>query len=220
MSSEAVCPKCRRKIPLEDVNVATDIALCRSCVQTWKYSEIVQVDDAASRYLTHPPPGTWRRENPPNGFEVGASTRSPLAFVLIPFMCLWSGSSLTAIYGMQIHKGHFSLGTSLFGLPFLLGTVGLGSVALMAICGKVVVSVDRDNGMIFTGVGQVGWRRRFNWRGVTAIRRTERHGRNGPQPQITLEGEKRLRFGTGLKAERMDYLLAVLQSKWRGAGRG
>jgi hypothetical protein len=29
MKSAPVCPKCRAEIPLEDVNVSKDIALCR-----------------------------------------------------------------------------------------------------------------------------------------------------------------------------------------------
>ena len=38
---KAVCPKCRGAIPLDDVNVATDIALCRRCEQTFAYSELI-----------------------------------------------------------------------------------------------------------------------------------------------------------------------------------
>ena len=123
------------------------------------------------------------------------------------------------IYGSQLYKGHFNLGLSLFGIPFILGTVVLGSVALMAVCGKVVVRVDGDEGSIFTGFGPFGWCRRFDWQKVTAIRRTERYGSRGSiLHQITLEGDKRLNFSAGASIEQLDYVFATLRGKWRESG--
>jgi hypothetical protein len=214
-----MCPKCRAKIPLEDVNVATDVALCRQCGQTWSYAELLADEHAPEFNFSTPPRGAWFRETTPNSFEVGASTRSAGAFFLVPFMCVWSGFSLGGIYGSQIVKREFNLGMSLFGIPFVLGTLIFGSVAVMSVCGKVVVSVEGDNGTVFTGVGPIGWRRRFNWRTVSAIRRTESHGRRGSvAEQITFEGDKRLDFAAGLKSERLDFMLTVLRKKWRKSG--
>jgi len=220
MRSKTLCPKCHSEIPLEDVNVATDIALCRRCSQTWSFAELVDDERTGNFNLKSPPRGTWFRENPPTGFEVGVSTRSGLAFFLVPFMCIWSGFSLGGIYGSQIAKGQFNPGMSLFGIPFLIGTLFLGGTAAMAICGKVTVSVDRDNGVIFTGVGPIGWRRRFNWRKVSAIRRTEKSGSRGSvSQQITFEGERQFNFASGVKDERLNFMLAALRKKWRESGR-
>ena len=214
-----VCPKCRAEIPLDDVNVATDIALCRQCGQTWSYADLIE-DNKISDYLPSAPPGgTWFRETGPRAFEVGVTTRSAIAFFLVPFMCVWSGGSLGGIYGTQFAKGHFDLGQSLFGIPFILGTLLFGSIAVMSVCGKTTVKVDGDEGVIFTGVGAVGWRRRFNWRSVSAIRRTEKTGNRGStSEQITFEGEKRMNFAAGIKTERLDFLLAILRKKWRESG--
>jgi hypothetical protein len=215
MQPKTVCPKCRQVIPLDDINVATDIALCRNCAETWKFSDLIDEDEIDFR-PTNSPPGTWYREIPPRAFEVGVSTRSGVAFFLVPFMCVWSGFSLGGIYGTQIVKKHFDLSSSLFGIPFLLGTVLFGSFALMSVCGKIVVRVDGEQGVVFYGVGPFGWKRRFNWRNVTAIRRTQKYGgENGPYQVITLEGEKKLNFGTGIKSERLDFMLAALRKKWR-----
>jgi len=220
MPSKNLCPKCRSEIPLEDVNVATDIALCRQCGQTWSYADLVEENQVEDFNSISPPRGTWFQETPPRRFEVGISTRSPIALFLVPFMAVWSGGSLGGIYGSQIAKGHFNLGMSLFGIPFLLGTLFLGSTALMAVCGKVTVSVDGDDGVIFTGVGPFGWRRRFNWRKVSSIRRTEKSGNRGSvSQQITFEGERQLNFASGAKSERLNFMLAMLRKKWRESSR-
>jgi hypothetical protein len=217
MASDVVCPKCRHKIPLADINVATDIALCRSCGEKLKYSEIAFDHDAITRSLNNPPRGVWKKDYSASGFEVGASTRSAVAFFLVPFMCIWAGGSLGGIYGTQIWSGHFNRTMSLFGIPFILGTLLFGSITMLTVFGKIVVNVEGGNGVIFTGVGPIGWRRRFDWRGVTSIRRTQNRNQNGSWPQITLDGEKRLSFSAGVKAERQDYMLAFLQNKLREA---
>jgi hypothetical protein len=220
VSGKILCPRCRLAIPLDDVNVATDIALCRQCGQTWSYADLNDESKISNFIPQSPPSGTWYQETGPRSFTVGSTTRSPIAFFLVPFMCVWSGFSLGGIYGGQIAKGQFNLGMSLFGIPFILGTLLFGSIAVMAVCGKIAVTVNGDDGVIFTGVGPVGWRRRFNWRSVTSIRRTEKIGNRGSAyEQITFEGEKRLNFAAGVKTERLDFMLAILRKKWRESGR-
>src|SRR5687767_8011351 len=113
------CPKCETEIPLEDINVAQDIALCRKCAESFSFAELAQDEAIPEVDLNHPPKGMWFNRTP-DGFELGSSTRSGVAFFLVPFMCLWSGGSLGGIYGSQIVKGDFNLAMSLFGLPFLL----------------------------------------------------------------------------------------------------
>lgn len=220
VKSQITCPRCRAEIPLEDVNVATDIALCRQCGQTWSYATLLTDCKAAALDVRTPPRGAWFRELSPNGFEAGISTRSASAFLLVPFFCIWSVLSLDGIYGTQIAKREFDPVTFLFGIPFVIGTVILGCVVVMSICGEIIVTVREDSGVVFTGVGPIGWRQRFDWRKVSAIRRTERIGRRGSvSQQITLEGEKRLDFASGVKNERLDFLLFALRKKWRESSR-
>src|SRR4051812_18688409 len=102
--------------------------------------------------LTRPPAGARFVRNM-RGFEVSVSTRSVLAVFLVPFMCVWSGGSLGGIYGSQVMQGQFDLMRSLFGLPFLIGSVVLGSLTLMAVAGRVHVQVKGNDGSVFIGVG-------------------------------------------------------------------
>jgi len=193
------------------VNVSTDLALCRACGHTFSYAQLVGEQDAAAADLEHPPKGAWFRRDM-TGFEVGATTRSASAIFLVPFMCVWSGFSLGGIYGTQIVKGQFDPMMSLFGIPFLLGTLLFGSIAVMAVCGKVVVRVIGSDGIIFTGVGPVGWKRRFRWDGVSAFRITETRGRRGStSDQITMEGGQRMSFASGISAPRMDFMVSALR---------
>lgn len=208
------CPDCNRELPLEDVNVSTDVALCRKCGQTFGYAELLADQATPTVNLQSPPKGVWF-ERHPDGFEVGTTTRSAIAFFLVPFMCVWSGGSLGGIYGGQIVKGEFNLMLSLFGIPFLLGTILFGSIALMAVCGKTSLRVQGDDACIFTGIGAIGIRRHFSWSGVTKIHRTVSFGKNRSE-QITLEGVKRLNFASAVKAERMDFMLAVLRQMKHG----
>ncbi|GDY19649.1 hypothetical protein LBMAG56_09940 [Verrucomicrobiota bacterium] len=207
------CPKCRRAIPLEDVNVSTDVALCRSCSQTFSFAELAKEQAEPPMDMSRPPTGTWLRQMG-GGFEVGATTRSAIAFFLVPFTVLWSGGSLGGIYGTQIYKGALDWKLCLFGLPFLLGSLFLVPFALMCVCGKITVRREGDRGAVFTGIGPIGWTRRFRWSEVKAVRRSltkwQQNNRSVPQIEIELEA-KSLRFGSQLSGPRREFLLRALK---------
>jgi hypothetical protein len=211
-----ICPHCRREISTTDVNVEKDIALCRNCNETFSFAELLEQTSAPAVDLTRPPKGVWFHRDP-QGFDLGVTTRSGLAFFLVPFMCVWSGFSLGGIYGSQIYHGKFNLFMSLFGIPFVLGTLLFGSIAVMSVCGKVLVSIRRDEGRVFTGVGPFGWNRRFKWSGVTGIREDlSRYQRNGrSMPLIEIQGADPLRFASGINDVRRQFMLRALQQLLR-----
>jgi hypothetical protein len=109
VSAKILCPRCRTEISLEDVNVSKDLALCRQCGQTWSYADLNEESKVSNFVPSEAPSGTWYLETGLRTFEIGATTRSPIAFFLVPFMCIWSGFSLGGIYGTQFSKGHFNL---------------------------------------------------------------------------------------------------------------
>lgn len=205
------CPNCRNAVPPGQVNMANDLAFCPQCGDGFKISETIDLDTVNEDILLNPPAGAWYRKEF-DSIVVGASTRSPVAFFLVPFMCVWSGGSLGGIYGSQIANGEFNLTASLFGIPFLLGTILFGSIALMAVCGKVEVHIGR-NSAVFTGIGRFGWTRRFDWSAVQSIREEDSQVRYpGGQPNaIVLEGRERLKFGTMLNENRQYFVLNVLK---------
>jgi hypothetical protein len=211
---QVVCPRCDRVLSGDDMNVVTDLARCPNCAEVFKLSSLVEVNEAGSVDLNDPPKGAWYREEF-HGFEVGATTRHPIAFFLVPFLCVWSGGSLGGIYGTQIAKGRFDPFISLFGIPFLLGTLLFGSIAFMAVCGKVVVRVLDNEGEVFIGIGAIGWRRRFHSKQISTITQESSisytHHNLQPSKTIVLGGPHKLRFGSGLSEVRRDFIANVLR---------
>ncbi len=207
------CPTCHQQILLDDINVSKDIALCRRCEKTFSFADLTADRIDTNLDLTKPPNGTWFQSNP-RGFVLGATTRSAEAFFLVPFTAFWSGLSMTGIYGAQIMKGELDWGMSLFGLPFLAGTCYLVPTALMKCCGKQELRVESGQGALFTGIGPIGWRRRFDWRSVARVRAalSKWQQNNRSAPIISLEGTKTVRFGSMINEERRDYMLNVLKS--------
>ncbi len=211
-----ICPSCDSPIDSGQLNVETDVAVCRKCNQGFQLSALIAAgQDAEEVDLVDPPRGAWFA-NDITGWTAGATTRSPIAFFLVPFMCVWSGFSLGGIYGSQIVAGKFDLLMSLFGIPFILGTLLFGSLAVMTVVGKVVVTVDRNVGRVFTGVGRIGWTQHFDWNAITRIEEDGlgyHHAGSTSGLVIALIGTTRIKFGSMLTDARRYFMLQALRKQ-------
>lgn len=205
-----ICPGCAGEITGDDLNIVTDIARCRGCEHVFRISE--SVESGILSNLSRPPKGC-RYEKSIDGIVISASTRSPAAFFLVPFMCVWSGFSLGGIYGTQIASGKFNLVMSLFGIPFILGSALFWSLALMAIWGRCEVRISRDEVVFFTGIGGIGRRKRLRRSTVRAISEKPPYGKQ--QAAIHIDGESRVTFGTGLNDERRHFLISAMRQSLR-----
>ncbi len=209
---DLTCPACRSAIGIEDVNVSTDLALCRACGKSFQYSEIAG-DFSQGVSLNSPPPGAWFQQLP-DGFSVGATTRSWLAIFLIPFTCAWSGVSMYGIYVRQIVSHHFVFVESLVGLPFLFGTFWLVAWCAMTVAGRTIISLRSDRLAIFIGVGRLGWTRTYVWSDFRSIREDmagnglnwNRFGR-----VIVLEGARRVTFGSFWTEDRRYFVMSTIR---------
>lgn len=222
---EVRCPRCEREVNSEAVNVAKDLVYCGRCNQVFGLSQLLSESRAMEVRLEAPPPGAWF-ERTAQGFSLGATTRSPVAFFLVPFMLVWSGGSLGGIYGTQIAKGHFDLFQSLFGLPFLAGSVLFWAITLMAIAGRVSFERRGDVLTLFTGVGPLGWRRRLRWsevKGVEPEDASARYPGSERQQLMLVTAERRAPIGSGVTKERQHFLenalLRLLAEERRGSTR-
>ena len=204
------CPHCNRIVAPQDVNMEKDMAFCAACNEVFKLSENVELDASEGFDLERPPGGAWYREEF-DGFTIGATTRSPQAFFLIPFAFLWCTFAIGGFYGQQIMDRKFHPGLSLVGIPFLIFSIMLISKTLMCIMGKLEVRVHRDEGVVFTGIGRIGRRRRFHWLSTQVTGIFSSIQQNGPQMKaILLDGPKPIRFGSTLKEIRKLYLMRAL----------
>lgn len=207
------CPKCKSEIRTAHINIQADIAQCVKCNDVFKISENFEEPEDISFSISNTPNGTWFKTGY-NETIIGASTRSPIAFFLVPFMLVWSGASLGGIYGTQIIDREFDLIQSLFGIPFILGSLLFWTLALMAIWGKVEITLNNKGGKIFTGIGTIGKNKHFLWSDVTSIKGNHPNYRY-PGRQVSnlvLEGNKKISFGSGLKENRKLYLYKAMRS--------
>lgn len=149
------------------------------------------------------------------GFEAISSTRSYEPWVLIPFLCAWSGLSMWGIYGRQIITGVFSWKLCLFGVPFLIGTIWLGGYTLLRICGRFVIRKSHDEGSVFQGIGDTGWTRRFPWLDVESVELIEKEMSERPNTFYIefrfRSGRRRLRCASLLKRQRRAFLLHAIR---------
>jgi hypothetical protein len=208
------CPHCKAAIPLADVNVQENVALCRACDKALLLTELADGAPLGPTVdPTRPPPGAWFQDDGQE-MRVGGTTRHWGALILVPFTCVWSGGSMFGIYGSQIMQGKFNPFLCLFGLPFLIGSIVLWSAVLMSIGGKVEITLRGDEGRIFTGIGSFGIRRRFLASQISRVYEDRARwtglGSNGFA--IVLEGQTRLKLGEGLNEPRRHFVAQMLRT--------
>lgn len=232
MAKKYNCPKCGCEVGMGNINVKKDILLCSSCGETSRFSEIVDLEreaeeeDSSRRLLNSNPPKHLKVISDPTDMTGRISLIyrkfSPMAFFFIPFTCVWSGFSMTAIYGSQIASGKFDLRLSLFGLPFLVGSIVLVSVCLFCLFGKRVLTLERGNGKYFFGVGFIGIFKRFTYDRQTKVREGEtsytvgggRHGGGSPLSELHLthpNNSNTVRVCAGMSDDALDYVAAVIR---------
>ena len=207
------CPDCGLPIETADLAPAQGVAVCRFCEKPFPLAACQEAVPFERRNLVpeHNIPKGVTLEETMDGFRLTLSTRSCIAFFLVPFTLFWAGGSLGGLYGTQIAKGEFNLMMSLFGLPFLAGSVLLIGLTVMTVAGRCVVELAGGKFSIRTGA--LGFYRTQSaaWDDVLSCRLTEasRRGRNSYsttyQVEVATEGGKTLKLG-GTGAERETVL--------------
>jgi len=232
------CSKCRRVIPSDDINVAQDVAYCRQCNISYRLSELAFGNDISTNVdLNRPPKGAWYRSDG-GGTVIGATNRSLVAaFGLLFFALFWNGIVSVfvtfAISGTlhvlhvplpdwfpapKMNGGDMGLGMVLFLWLFLTPFIAVGlfvlSMCLTSLFGCTEAKVENTRGTLFTGVGPVGWKRKFDASQVRDVRIYEGRSNNGNNTYSILietrEG-KQLKVGSLLTNERRQFVLGALK---------
>ena len=210
---EIRCPSCRREIPFQDIGLLADVAICQSCGRSYRLSEITAKPQVGGPELNVPPPGI-SFELLADGFRIEGTTRTWMALFLVPFTCVWAGGSMFGIYESLYRSERFDPMTSLLEIAFLVGSLYLIGYCVMAVAGKVVVTRHSGQLTIFTGVGLVGWTRKYDWADFSTVSeepfRLWRRNRNG-NPLI-LEGKRQVAFGGLWNGARRYFALHALRA--------
>ncbi|HEX2750194.1 MAG TPA: hypothetical protein VHM91_19460, partial [Verrucomicrobiales bacterium] len=123
------------------------------------------------------------------------------------------GFSMAGLYGSQIAKGKFEWFPSLFGLPFLVGSIFLVSLCLLTVAGTTIVRVDRQGGLVSTGVGFLRRRQRFDPAEVKDVEHITGYNRNGSKTHIVLTGERRIKVLAPPSSERELAFVKLLRQE-------
>jgi hypothetical protein len=117
----------------------------------------------------------------------------------------------------EMNNKAMSLGMSLFLCVFLIPfvTVGTGMVcvAIMNLLGKIEVVIDEYDSYVATGIGFLRWKKRFDPRLVQAVEigTTAWQTEGKSNALIEIRTNNKTKFGSLLKPERMEWMLAVLR---------
>jgi hypothetical protein len=232
------CSKCNRVIPSDDINVANDVAYCRPCNLAFKLSELTRNAELdANLKLNNPPPGAWYFQDGMSTI-VGATNRSWGAVLgILVFGLFWN--SIVSIFVLLAISSTMQLlhlpiphwfpapkmdgspmgsgGTIflwLFLTPFIVIGLSMIGTFFFLLVGKTEVRIHNDQGTVFTGVGSVGLRRRFNPKAIKETRILNDEYNNGqPKVRIVLETRegKLIKFGTMLREDRKKFVAGAVR---------
>jgi hypothetical protein len=236
------CSRCGKAIPSEDVNVANDVAYCRICNLSHKLSALTAGTELDTDIdLNHPPAGAWYT-NDGEGTLIGATHRSMgTAIGALAVSLFWNGIVsvfvLLALGGTlrnlgiplphwfpapNMNDSPMSVGMTLFLWIFLTPFIVIGLVMigtfLSCLAGRTEVRINNAEGVVFTGIGALGYRRRFDASGVKEVRLDEKqwsdsHGRGQRKTYIILETRegKLIKFGPMLREDRRKFVAGALR---------
>lgn len=238
------CSRCHRIIPAEDVNVARDVAYCRVCNLVTPLSSLLPKSEEEPEYevsLDAPPSGAWYQSSPLRTV-IGATHRSlGTAAGLLGIALFWNG--ITSVFVALALAGTFQLlhvplpdwfpnpkmngGAMnkgmvtflwLFLSPFILIGLGMIWAFLSCLAGRTEVQIKDQNGVVFTGIGQLGRRRRFEVANVKSVELVDRswasnNGNAQRRVNIVLETRtgKRIEFGSMLTDERRVFVCQAVR---------
>lgn len=237
------CPRCKNVIPSDDVNVANDIAFCRTCNLSHRLSDLTLgtiVDDEVD--ASRPPAGTWFQRDG-RGTVVGASHRLiGQAFGLLLFTLFWNGivsvfvafalASTLNLLGVtspswfpapKMNGGPMGVGMTiflwLFLTPFIAIGLGMLFAFLSSLAGRTELQLQGNQCVLFTGIGPLGWRRRFASSEVRDVRIEDKRWRDSDgdsrrSTQIIIEtAQKPIKFGSMLSKERRAFVAGCLKKE-------
>jgi hypothetical protein len=167
----------------------------------------------ASVFIPPLPHGLWVKEKDEN-LVIGASIRSLISGIILVGMVIFAATRVGPLVPrMAGNPWYLNLLFWMVTLIMLMGGFLFFAYGLMNLFGKVEVSLDRDGGRVFTGIGKMGLNQEFLWEdiqqaveGMSSIG----HGNFGGKT-IQFEGKRRVSAHWNISRDRRESLLHILQ---------
>jgi len=211
--SDLVCLACQTPIPLEDVNVSTDIALCRACGQTSSFAELSAWRD--EEVLLGSPLKHLRIEERADGSIKMTYKRIPfVAFFILPVLLIWGYSFLWKPFVQPWLEGS-SVVQSQSGTPPVIHLI----IIFSALTGWLIFGswriILRDGfGKVLVGVGPLCYTRSFHYDRTSQIRLVPSNIRVNRVRQDAIcvtTGGVDFTFGAIIHWESRNHIAAVLR---------
>jgi len=221
--------------------VANDIAFCRTCNLSHRLSTLTSgttVDENVD--VSRPPAGTWFRRDG-DGVVVGSTLRSVGQAVGLLFFCLFWNGIVSVFVSIAVASSLHHLGLSLprwvpmlkgsvlpvgmtiflwvFLTPFIAVGLVLFVTFLSSLAGRSELRIQAGAGSLFTGVGPLGFRKRFSASEVREVRIEERRWRDSDgdsrrKMQIVIETTGNpVSFGSMLTQERRRFVAGAIKKE-------
>lgn len=242
------CPRCGGAIPANDIHVGKDIAFCRPCNAVHSLSSLARdavLDEGVD--LQQPPAGCWRRSEV-SGEVIGGSHRSlGTAVVMCGVMLFWNGivsvfvtlavAATVRLLGVDLpgwapvpkmNGEIMGVGMTvflwLFLTPFIIIGLGLLYAFLDALAGRTEVRIGQGQASVTTGIGPVGWTKRFATSAVKGVRLDDQTWRDSDGDSqrktkivVELPDGGKVSFGSSLPEQRRRFVAAAVKRGLAGA---
>lgn len=215
---ELKCPTCGVLLAMEDVNMATDMALCRACNKISRFSDLVQ--EERDKEILDSIPRRMSVAKTARGLEVTYRRPKGMGFFLLLFALIWNAITYTAVFAMMGKTDHEDLFGQLLLIPFVLVGAGAFLGAVYVLFGRMTLTLTPGRGELFRGVGSLGRRQQFFLAkdARVSIEASNIQQNNKVLNKIVVEQPdgKPFEFGTGIAEEEAQQYAAALLRQMRG----
>lgn len=206
-SSEHQCPACGSSIPLNDINISQNIALCRACGKSFPFDELVNAQN--EEQILSSPPKHLKITKTPQGLTLTYRKGGFVRIFLIIFALVWT----VAIWGAMIPQ-MIESDSLLFCLPFVIIDIIVVVAAAFSLSGKSTITVSPGKGTYFAGAFGIGLARQFDLTSETRFgEKTIGHSNNTPIKAMTVTNPSRksVTIGHFMAEDTYPYLKAIFR---------
>ena len=152
---------------MDDISVATDIALCRKCGKANSFSALCNAPTFATILEKPPPKGIKvERDTTTNGITLTCPHQASVLLRLFSVMIPVANLCLAVIlYWAEPQKGSLGLAIML-----VIVSLGISWWPLLLHYGKWVIHLNEGQGTIFYGIGKLGRKRKFSYNQTSSIK--------------------------------------------------
>lgn len=144
--TEWKCPACGAFLAMEDVNMAADMVLCRSCNKISKFSEIVQ--EERDEEILDSIPRRMSVTKTARGLEITYKKPKGVGLFLLMFSIFWNSVTCVALFAVMKEMSCENLFGLLFLIPFVLVGAGTFAGAFYVLFGRMTLILTPGRGGI------------------------------------------------------------------------